>query len=144
MPLLNFKTRFVPFILTGAKTHTIRATRVRPTKPGDVLHLYTGLRHKGARLLFRAVCTHVNDIQIRQTRSGCFASLKDVEISIDGEILDPSEMELLAQRDGFASLVEMMRFWQEPKNRLPFHGQIINWKFPPLEADSEANPVETP
>lgn len=50
MGLYNFQKRFVPFILSGAKTHTIRALRAHPDKPGDTLHLYTGLRQKGAKL----------------------------------------------------------------------------------------------
>ena len=53
MGLYNFQARFVPFILNGAKTHTIRAIRTNPDKPGNTLHLYTGLRQKGARLLLQ-------------------------------------------------------------------------------------------
>ncbi len=44
MGLYNFKARFVPFVLDGSKTHTIRAKRRYPAKPGDTLYLYTGLR----------------------------------------------------------------------------------------------------
>lgn len=56
MGLYNFKERFITHILDGSKTHTIRPERSRPDKPGDTLHLYTGLRHKGAQLLMRVPC----------------------------------------------------------------------------------------
>lgn len=51
MGLYNFQSRFVPFIIAGKKTHTIRAIRVHPDKPGNTLYLYTGLRTKKAKLL---------------------------------------------------------------------------------------------
>jgi uncharacterized protein YqfB (UPF0267 family) len=38
MGLYNFQSRFVPKILAGEKTHTIRAVRANPDKPGNVLH----------------------------------------------------------------------------------------------------------
>jgi hypothetical protein len=64
MALYNFQKRFIPMILNGKKRHTIRAKRKRPTKPGEVLHLYTGLRQKGAQLLMRVPCTRVEEIVI--------------------------------------------------------------------------------
>ena len=64
MGLYNFKAQFVPFILDGSKTHTIRAERKHGDVPGRTMHLYTGLRHKGARLLFRAPCVRVDFIRI--------------------------------------------------------------------------------
>src|SRR5579864_3487970 len=77
----------------------------------------------------RATCTKVEEIKIRATREGISSKLTDVEITIDGILLDRSEMDRLANADGFESLAEMMRFWQEPTNRLPFHGHIIHWRF---------------
>lgn len=118
MGLYEFQKQFVPFILSGEKTHTIRSVRANPDKPGDTLHLYTGLRRKGARLLMRVPCVKVERILI--TPGGV--------IRIDGEYLDDSERELLARRDGFADFASMLAFWQKPKNRLPFHGHIIHWR----------------
>jgi hypothetical protein len=40
MGLYNFQPRFVPFILSGEKTHVIRSVRKHPDKPGDTLYLY--------------------------------------------------------------------------------------------------------
>jgi uncharacterized protein YqfB (UPF0267 family) len=117
MGLYNFQKRFVPMILDGSKTHTIRALRAHPDKPGNVLHLYTGLRQKGAQLLMRVRCTKVEEILID---SAC-------QISIDGQLLDISEREQLARRDGFMDYVDMMCFW---RGRLPFRGCIIHWRKP--------------
>jgi hypothetical protein len=116
MGLYNFKSQFVEPILAGDKTHTIRATRANPDKPGNMLHLYTGLRHKGARLLMRAECTRVEHVTI---------SALSGRIMVDGELLDDGEQEQLARRDGFKSHYEMMQFWH---GRLPFEGHIIHWK----------------
>lgn len=80
MGLYNFQPRFVPRIEIGlihpddprAKTHTIRAPRKggREDKPGNKMHLYTGLRQKGAyRIEARAkdappVCVCVESVVI--------------------------------------------------------------------------------
>jgi hypothetical protein len=119
--LYNFQSRFVPKILAGEKTHTIRAVRANPDKRGNVLHLYTGLRHKGARLLMRVPCVKVQQIAI-DSRSGDPAHCR---LEIDGQFLNRSEKELLARRDGFANFAEMLEFW---KDRLPFRGHIIHWR----------------
>src|ERR1700761_1343950 len=118
MGLYNFKAQFVPHILDGSKTHTIRAMRAHPDKPGNTLHLYTGLRQKGARLLMRATCTKVESIKIEALFG---------RMVVDGQLLDDSEQEQLAKRDGFKNHHEMMQFWDR---RLPFEGQIIHWKAP--------------
>src|ERR1700676_3802197 len=104
MGVYNFQKRFAPHILSGEKRHTIRALRKRPDKPGNTLHLYTGLRHPGARLLARVQCTAVAEIEI--TDWGL--------VLIDGMPLSTREMEELARLDGFESHAEMIRFWREP------------------------------
>jgi len=118
MGLYNFNARFVPFILSGKKTHTIRARRTYPDKRGETLHLYTGLRTKGAKLLLRVTCSRVEEITISAEGA----------VTIAGETLSESERETLAKRDGFENFEEMLQFWKEPTNRLPFCGHIIHWK----------------
>lgn len=115
MGLYGFKTQFVAPIMAGEKTHTIRATRANPDKPGNTLHLYTGLRHKGARLLMRPKCSRVETISINEWGV----------IVVDNITLVHDEMEQLARRDGFADYAEMMKFWE---GRLPFKGHIIHWR----------------
>src|SRR5579859_5085717 len=133
MGLYNFQKRFVPFILDGRKTHTIRATRMNPDKPGNMLHLYTGLRLrrvKGksqAKLLMRVPCVKVEEIRITQPTPVAEQKLPHqlTIVEIDGNALDRAELEELAKRDGFCDFADMMSFW---KGRLPFEGQIIHWK----------------
>lgn len=119
MGLYNFQARFVPFIERGEKTHTIRAKRKYPDKVGNILHLYTGLRHKNARLLMRARCVMVEEIEI--------LDLPDwgPVVRIDGAELDCGEAEQLAVRDGFPSFKEMLKFWE---GRLPFKGDVVHWE----------------
>lgn len=120
MALLNFKKQFVPKIESGEKTHTIRATRKTPIRAGETLHLYTGLRQKGTRLLMRVPCTRVQPIRIETVRDGAV-------MAIDGQWYTQSECQQVAIRDGFANWDEMVAFFAD---RLPFTGQIIHWDFP--------------
>lgn len=114
MGIYNFQPRFVPLIESGAKTHTIRATRRHPDTPGKMLHLYTGLRQRGARLIKRAKCTHVQSIRITGRQ----------QVFIDGVKLGRDECEVLARLDGFPNFDQMMQFWN---GRRPFVGQVIHW-----------------
>jgi hypothetical protein len=122
MGLYNFQQRFVPFIESGAKKHTIRATRANPDKPGNTLHLYTGLRRKGARLIARVKCVRISEIEI--LRPACSQASSGIFVFVDGVELDRSECEGLARKDGFKDFAEMKDFW---KDSLPFKGQIIHW-----------------
>jgi hypothetical protein len=115
MGLYNFQPRFVPFIEDGRKKHTIRAIRANVDKPGNIVHLYVGLRHKGARLIGRFECTRVESIVI----------LPGYRVYVEGVELSKSECESLAKCDGFQNFMEMKEFWD---GRLPFTGTIIHWK----------------
>ena len=128
MPLLNFKPQFVEPIRSGRKHHTIRATRAIPVKRGDNLYLYTGLRHKGAfRILADpVVCTQVQIIYIEIDDNKL-----EMEIIVDGHILESDEIDRLAIADGFKSFPEFSEFWMKNhgvKGRVDFKGQIIHWK----------------
>jgi hypothetical protein len=127
MGLYNFQARFVTPVLLRTKNHTIRAKRKYPDKPGDTLHLYTGLRTKKAILLMRARCVKVEEILLDFLLEGWPGKPKYI-VKIDGIELSWDEREQLARADGFSDFHEMMNFWREPKNRLPFRGDIIHWK----------------
>lgn len=114
MGLYNFRPRFVAAILNGSKTHTIRGDRKRSDKAGDTMHLYTGLRQKGARLLLRTPCIRVEPIYIDERR----------QVFLGDEQLSGDECEAMAVRDGFSSFADMMEFWEA---RLPFRGQVYHW-----------------
>jgi hypothetical protein len=121
MGLYNFKKRFAPYVRDGSKRHTIRAKRKHPDKPGDTVHLYTGLRTKHTELLGRSICVRVEDIRITIDR----------QIYIDGVLLSDSEKNALAFCDGFRSrgvahaFDEMMEFWEG--RSFPFIGDVIHW-----------------
>jgi len=118
MGVYGFRKQFVPFILSGEKTHTIRAIRAHPDKPGNMLHLYTGLRQKGARLLMRVPCVRIEEISVAA----------DGLVEIEGVELSPSEREAFAKRDGFpGGWSEMFQFWSS-NHRLPFQGHVIHWE----------------
>lgn len=126
--LYNFQRGFVPKILSGEKTHTIRAIRAHPDRPGNTLHLFTGLRQKGAMLLMRVPCVKVEEVTIRpKTRDqwDIVNLVESVTVTIEGIELSLSECEAFARRDGFENFDEMLEFWA---GRLPFRGHIIHWR----------------
>lgn len=126
MGLYNFKPQFVPAIVAGTKTHTIRGIRKHPDKPGNSMYLYTGLRTKATKPITVVECVKVEEIEIAETEGP--VHLRFYWVAIDGNGLGADECEQLARRDGFSSFAEMIKFWKTPKNRLPFRGHIIHWK----------------
>ena len=139
MPAHSFQKQFVPFVESGAKTHTIRGKRKNRPKPGQPFYGYYAMRTKQCRKLIQSVITRVQDITIEVASLYCdyiageHVILTHPRIVIDGESLAEDEMELLARKDGFSDLRDMMMFW--PKDVLPFSGDIIHWK-PTSAADS--------
>lgn len=134
--LLGFKSQFVPFILDGTKTHTIRATRKTPPRVGEICHCYTGLRTKACRLLGRWPCVKVEEIRLEFWPA-------TMRIRIGGTLLADDEAIAFAERDGFrpvgqlSALFAMNNFWwrehrwREHKMTEPaqvFDGQVIHWK----------------
>jgi hypothetical protein len=132
MGLYGFQEQFVPYVLDGSKTHTIRAKRKHQDKPGDTMHLYTGLRHKGAKLLMRVPCVAVQEVSISLEPDGT-SNAWMLWIKIDGELLYHDEIESFLWRDGFrpeegATTSRRMAagFWRKT---LPFEGHIYHWDF---------------
>jgi hypothetical protein len=152
--LLGFKARFVPYILEGSKTHTIRAIRQKPPKVGEICHCYTGLRRRGpiiqklasgdvvrqkmTRLLGRWPCVRVESITILDSLVNPSIPLL---VWIGDTPLQPEEADQLFWRDGFRDeggetythLHQAADFW---KGRLPFRGHVIHWRWTePTPAD---------
>lgn len=94
--------------------------RAHPDKPGNILHLYTGLRTKHTRLLMRVPCVKVEEIIISETAGELFVRVNGIE-------LDHAECDVLAKRDGFSSWSEMCAFWKD-NHTFPFFGHIIHWR----------------
>lgn len=135
--LFNFQRRFVQYLLDGSKQHTIRANSKdgKRSKPGEMLHLYTGLLQPDERLLLRAPCVETEDIVI-DLRNG------HSSVWIGVQKLDAIERDLLAWRNGFrpvgsteANPVDcfesMKAFWSGTHSAqiVPFEGFITHWDF---------------
>lgn len=98
MPAYNFQRQFVPMILNLSKPHTIRRRRAkRPTVPGDMLSLYTGMRTKQCALIATTPCIDVVPILILPLEKRI---LRTVSPNVD-EWLSKDEIRRLAIRDGF-------------------------------------------
>ncbi|NUQ86290.1 MAG: hypothetical protein HUU11_16415 [Anaerolineales bacterium] len=123
MPAYNFQRQFVKPILEGNKPHTIRRRRKRPTKVGDVLYMYTGLRTKKARLFAEAVCIDVVPVTIYPFRGEVWMTVNDLPIWMDG-----LEMRRLARRDGFESVSDFFEFFERYKKECLDDFEIIWWK----------------
>lgn len=121
MPALNFRAEFSALVESGRKRQTIRAYRKdgRDPKPGDTLHLYVGLRTKGARKLAEVRCVGVERIRIAKVRGA-------TSITLRRRRLDFEEAHALALADGFDSLMAL-RLWFESVHGLPFDGIVIRW-----------------
>lgn len=126
MGLYNFRPGFVPHVLDGSKRHTIRLPRRHQDRPGSLMHLFTGLRQPGAKLLFRAPCVRVEPIAITE----------DGRLILDGSDLSEWEKDQLAWSDGFrtdcpyrlGAFTLMFRFWRIT-HQLPFEGFIFHWDY---------------
>lgn len=115
MPAYNFKLAFAHDVEIGVKHQTIRLNRKYPTKKGDKLSLYTGMRTKRCRLLKRAECTSVVPVEIH-----------DTYVTVDGERLHRDDIKALALADGFLSSAMFVSFF-EKQYGLPFKGVLIKW-----------------
>jgi hypothetical protein len=123
MVAYSFKERFVAPILAGAKRQTIRAERKRHARPGEVLHLYTGMRTKHCRLIGSAVCADVRSITL----------LFDLNPEYEGILLPgfgfPGGLDGFAASDGFASWEYLKAFWQQNHPGIDeFTGVLITWR----------------
>ena len=133
--ILGFKAQFVPYVLDGSKTHTIRAGQ--RWKAGMRADLFQNVRQKNMSLLFRAPVVRVEEICIFEDPN------EVVGIAIQGERLTQAECDLFAYRDGFrdgltdaepygtvGAFEQMVEFWRRTHNLSaePFQGQIIHWR----------------
>lgn len=116
MPAYNFKSRFAALVAQGRKRQTIRRPRKRPTRPGDRLKLYTGMRTKACKLLAEGTCIDVMSIRITHG----FVYLDERELSYQ-------EASDLARVDGFGSVEEMVGFFDDTYG-LPVEMELIKWQ----------------
>lgn len=116
MPAYNFRSEFAELVERREKRQTIRRRRKRPTRVGDSLILFTGMRTSSCRRLAEVICRRLRDILI----------VGPGQVAVDGWPLSPEEIERLAKVDGFLSGYEFIDFFRR-QHGLPFEGVIVMW-----------------
>lgn len=101
MPAYNFKAEFAEAVESGKKRQTIRLRRKRPTKVGDRLYLYSGMRTKRCRKLREATCRCVKPVDIFRGT-----------IRLGGRFLGLAEQVDFVEMDGFESEADFFRFFE--------------------------------
>lgn len=114
MPAYNFQKQFVPKILDGLKTHTIRRRRKYPTKAGDILSLYVGMRTKSCQLIAEVPCVDVVPCAIWPWEEHFAAP-------IHASIYD------FVRSDGFESVKAFFEFFKRYKHQRLDDFEIIYW-----------------
>jgi hypothetical protein len=121
--LLGFKKRFVEPIQKGTKIHTFRELPKRMPKPGETLHMYTGLRTKHCELICK-------DYKLKSLQKLLilFESY-DPTVFVDGKRLTWHVRQDMYVNDGFADYVDFNAFWNwnQKDERKSFEGVIIHW-----------------
>ena len=129
MPAYNFKRRFAKKVESGQKTQTIRKIRKYPTRVGQKIYLWTGLRTKRARRLGIGMIEAVIPFEL----------INENKFKAENTFFYPeyfSNGKRLAEKDGFEDWDSFVRFF-EVHYGLPFEGVIIRWRL--LDADSTTN-----
>lgn len=103
MPAYNFKAQFADKVKTLTKRQTIRPKRKRPTKPGDTLYLYTGMRTRQCRKLLETKCKSVEPVDI----------YLEGDVWVNGQKLLPNELIAFVQADGFDNIADFLLFFDE-------------------------------
>ena len=116
MPSFNFLPKFAPMVEQGIKTQTIRRVRKHQPRPGQTAYLFAGMRTGKCRRLGAHPITSVQSFHI----SG------DEECFVDGEMMEPDQVEALALADGFQGAEKFLSFFRE-RYGLPFDGDLIKW-----------------
>jgi len=123
MPAYNFQGQFVPMILDGSKVHTIRRRRKHPTKVGDMLCLYTGMRTKQCKLIVMTECVKVEPIAIIPNEK----SLLIPNIYNGWDWLSVSEINRIAHEDGFENVNDFFDFFKRYREEVLYDFEIIWW-----------------
>lgn len=110
---LPFSEQLVAPIQAGTKIHTFRAGQ--RWRAGMLIHFYAQSRRPGM-YRFHPILPVVSVQAAELTAEG---------MHVDGRRLEGAELELFAQRDGFASAAEFLAFFEG--RPLPIVGQLIHW-----------------
>lgn len=122
MTVYNFKAVFGYKVQDGLKRQTVRAPRKRPTRAGDTLQLYTGMRTRLCRKLLDTVCSSVLPVAIGPGW-----------IELDGVPLEYVAIREFAWRDGFMNTDQLFGFF-EKEYKLPISLEVIRWDVATVDA----------
>lgn len=132
MSAYGFKARWVPKLLDGSKLTTLRADRKdgRAPKVGEKFSAFVGMRTKGCRRLFDSVTSQLNRIRIEPRLGESEFEPVNYAIFCDGRMLSTAQGEAMARADGFDSLEDFTRFFEEEHSieTKIFWGWLITWQ----------------
>lgn len=124
MPAYNYKARFAPDVESGKKRQTLRRPRKRPTRPGEHLKHYTGMRTKACRLLTEATCLSVEPVLVDVREIPQLWPRAHIEVS--GKVLTHRESLAMAEADGFDCVSDFVDFFKDQYG-LPVELELIKW-----------------
>ena len=117
-----FKPRFAPLVQAGRKLTTIRPSRTRVVRVGDLLDLRTwsGLPYRSKQVALRvARCVDTGPVTLEQGD-------EKLSIALKSRRLSAAAIERFAQGEGFESSEEMLA-WFDAVHGLPFTGVFYEW-----------------
>ena len=107
---INYKKEMERALASGVKLHTIRQ---KPIAVGTMMNHIVYPYHKERRCVLSNFCTAIQNISIVPDARAIF---------VDGKELSKSDMEKLAENDGFETMDDFWTFFNEP-----YQGMIIHW-----------------
>lgn len=132
MVAYSFQRRFVPAILDGSKTHTLRGPRRRYAREGEAMQLYAGMRTRQCRLIARATCNRFFGVVLKFSAYQCFALFDVVEQEPGvwkrrGRLRRMGDPDAFARSDGFEDIDDMGRWWRDNHGVTSWEGFLIGW-----------------
>ncbi len=129
MKVLMFQRQFVPLILSGAKTQTVRRRGPRQYTRGEAISLrhWEGVAYASPQIQFARAHVH-RVVDVRISRLGVRREMEER----DG--WEMGTMDEFAQRDGFQNWEDLWAWFQEHhklKNSDVFLGRCISWAWLP-------------
>jgi len=128
------KTYFLERIASGEKKHTLREDKHWRWKIGRIIQFSTGVRTKQFKEHFQKPCTLVQSVKLILKETDQPPYLADLNIFIDGKLLNPLSNQEFVRNDGFTAELNFLRwFFFEKKAgkwkqvRTQWTGRIIHW-----------------
>jgi hypothetical protein len=118
---LSFKMEFAPLVESGEKRQTIRMRGKRYAEPGDILHLFTGMRTKQCRKLADVKCVIAVQIYVDTVNEWILARhFPSVKYSY-------GEAQLVARADGFKDQDSFFAFFRQQYGDGIHAMQLYRW-----------------